>query len=210
MSEKPTPQPNHDALTGLPTRAGLVANLASMVARSPGGFGGLFVDLDDLKITNDTLGHDVGDQLIRDAAQIMRGDIRDSSEGREPDQIGRAGDPYRLGGDEFIVLLAGAKTQEDVEAASRRIRADLEKAGIRASIGGKAHEGESAEQFIKEIDIRMYRDKEARKELEAKRREHEEKMALRREVAKLSTPKLLAYGGAHLLRKVSGVAKLPK
>lgn len=86
----------HDELTGLPNRALFWERLShrmSMAARRPTGFAVLFLDLDDFKTVNDTLGHAAGDQLLVDVAAHIRAEVR-------------AGDTAaRVGGDEFIVML---------------------------------------------------------------------------------------------------------
>jgi len=85
-----------DHLTGLPNRRFLIEELDKTLARScrSGQFGAvLFIDLDNFKLLNDTMGHDVGDVLLRQVAQRLRQALRDS------DQLAR------LGGDEFVVVL---------------------------------------------------------------------------------------------------------
>lgn len=85
-----------DALTGLPNRRHLVKCLDGMLAvndeKAPSG-AVLFIDLDGFKIINDALGHDVGDQVLRQVAQRLKGAVRDT------DLI------VRQGGDEFLVVL---------------------------------------------------------------------------------------------------------
>ncbi|MFC5510070.1 putative bifunctional diguanylate cyclase/phosphodiesterase [Massilia jejuensis] len=85
-----------DYLTGLPNRRLLVEQLAKILPRSQrtGQFGALlFIDLDNFKLLNDTLGHDVGDQLLCEVAERLRRTVRAS------DHLSR------LGGDEFVVVL---------------------------------------------------------------------------------------------------------
>ena len=89
-------QASHDALTGLFNRNYLRQELERMVARvARGNAGGvlMFVDLDQLKFINDTLGHAVGDRLLIEAARLMKAHVR------EGDLLAR------YGGDEFTVLL---------------------------------------------------------------------------------------------------------
>ena len=102
----------HDPLTGLPNRAHLVAHVERLLAR--GDLGGLlFVDLDDFKRINDTLGHDAGDQVIQIAGQRIREAIRDS------DVV------CRLAGDEFVVLVVGTLADVELTALSERIAGRL-------------------------------------------------------------------------------------
>ncbi|WP_322006974.1 putative bifunctional diguanylate cyclase/phosphodiesterase [Paraburkholderia tropica] len=88
----------HDALTDLPNRAYLMARAKELVQRSTRGGGALavlFVDLDGFKAVNDTLGHKIGDDLLRQAAERISG-------------CARRGDLVaRLGGDEFVVVVSG-------------------------------------------------------------------------------------------------------
>ncbi len=106
----------HDALTGLPNRSHLTALATSAVARATAGHSRvamMIIDLNGFKVVNDTLGHHVGDELIREVAT----------------RFSRAADPgvtvARLGGDEFAVLLERADLVEadGMDVASRMIDA---------------------------------------------------------------------------------------
>ena len=100
-----------DALSGLLNRATLEQSIKKRLQEmAPGDTCALFiVDLDDFKQVNDTLGHQAGDQAIRQSAQILSG-------------LFRAGDIVgRLGGDEFAVFLCGRVT----EAVARRKASDI-------------------------------------------------------------------------------------
>jgi len=95
-----------DVLTGLPNRRLLLEQMAKILTRSARSrqFGALmFIDLDNFKLLNDTLGHDVGDQLLRQVAGRLRDTVRES------DHLAR------LGGDEFVVVL---ENLGDTEAAA--------------------------------------------------------------------------------------------
>jgi diguanylate cyclase (GGDEF)-like protein/PAS domain S-box-containing protein len=89
---------HHDALTRLPNRAMLEARLQEVASRSrrtQGCVAVLFIDLDNFKLVNDSLGHKAGDELLRVIA------------GRIVSCLGPADEVFRLGGDEFIALLSG-------------------------------------------------------------------------------------------------------
>jgi diguanylate cyclase (GGDEF)-like protein/PAS domain S-box-containing protein len=107
----------HDALTGLPNRA-LFAERASeaiAAARRDGRVAGvLFVDLDDFKIVNDTMGHGAGDELLRAVAARLVAAVRKSDTAA------------RLGGDEFALLIDDAPDVEAVESSAERIVAALD------------------------------------------------------------------------------------
>ena len=87
----------HDSLTGLPNRAMLLQALEEVIGRLtrvPGAAGILFIDLDDFKLVNDTLGHDAGDEVLRQVGGRLQGVLRGS------DMVARQG------GDEFIILMS--------------------------------------------------------------------------------------------------------
>ncbi|MBB5186016.1 diguanylate cyclase (GGDEF)-like protein [Zhongshania antarctica] len=157
-----------DQLTGLPNRRLLVDRLQHALASSArtGREGALlFLDLDNFKDINDTLGHDIGDLLLQQTAQRLEGCVRKS------DTVAR------LGGDEFMVILEGLRKQP-IEAAAIRAKAVGEK--ILATLSqpyqlGK-HEyhstlsvgvtlfsdlGKSTNELIKRADIAMYQAKKA-------------------------------------------------
>ena len=99
---------NYDALTGLPNRRLLLERLQhclSVYNRSKQAVALLFLDLDNFKDLNDTRGHEVGDQLLIQVAQRIKGCIR------EGDTVAR------LGGDEFVILLEGIGESEEQAAA---------------------------------------------------------------------------------------------
>ena len=96
----------HDALTDLPNRSMFIAGVRDALARSRSGLAVLFIDVDDFKAVNDTLGHAVGDELLVAVAQRLRACVRPG------DEIAR------LGGDEFAVRVQDGT---DAEAAAEMI-----------------------------------------------------------------------------------------
>jgi diguanylate cyclase (GGDEF)-like protein/PAS domain S-box-containing protein len=108
----------HDGLTELPNRAKFsrILNEAICTARrTQQTFALLFIDLDRFKIINDTLGHEAGDQLLREIARRLNLTLNL----HETRSLGHA--VARLGGDEFVVLIHGARDEQDVAVVARRI-----------------------------------------------------------------------------------------
>jgi len=107
----------HDSLTNLPNRAAFIERIEQALAQSQRDpqylFAVLFIDLDRFKIVNDSLGHQVGDELLISVAQILT----DCS--RQRDFVAR------LGGDEFTILLHKIETIEEGNAIAERINQQL-------------------------------------------------------------------------------------
>lgn len=151
----------HDMLTGLPNRSLFYDRLQQALAqagRNDRPLSLLFLDLDRFKDVNDTLGHDVGDQLLQAIAERLRGCIRQS------DTVAR------LGGDEFVILLTSVKAARDSAIVAEKI---LESLSEPVDLGGQAiftstsigvvmfpHDGENAETLLKHADMAMYGAKE--------------------------------------------------
>ncbi len=121
-------QADHDALTGLPNRSAFRRRLVEAKSRADHAASPLavmFLDLDDFKAVNDTMGHAGGDALLRDAAARIRAAVR-------------VGDvAARLGGDEFAIVLENVGSPED---AARVSTALLEKFKEPFSISGRRHD----------------------------------------------------------------------
>jgi diguanylate cyclase (GGDEF)-like protein/PAS domain S-box-containing protein len=153
-----------DELTGVLNRRGFLDTAErelSLAARFHRGAVLLFVDVDGLKQVNDTLGHEVGSELLVDAAAVLMRVARSS------DVVGR------LGGDEFCLLAVGEPTSAK-EAVEHRIRDEIRAHNASArrpydvsvSIGSAVFDPEtpdSLEDLIAQADGRMYENKRARK-----------------------------------------------
>ncbi len=176
---------HHDPLTGLPNRLLLDDRLQHAITRSgrhSDRVAVLFLDLDRFKIVNDTLGHPIGDRLLRQVARRLQGCLRDS------DTVAR------LGGDEFIVLIEEFVRVEEVDVVAEKIQKamvepftiDDHELYLGASIGISLfpEDGEDVATLIKNADAAMYKAKDAGRNtfhfyteeltLEAERRLHME------------------------------------
>ncbi len=110
----------HDTLTGLPSRSVMLEELGQCLKRADLGdaqYAVLFIDLDDFKVINDSLGHNVGDEVLKYFSSRLC-DVCDRSPGLSPMVC-------RLGGDEFVVLLRDAGTRDGVLQLTAQIRAEL-------------------------------------------------------------------------------------
>ena len=109
----------HDKLTSLPNRALFIEHLQKAIRRSEQesdyNFAVLFLDLDQFKFVNDSLGHPSGDQLLIAIAQVLKNSLR------------RSDTVARLSGDEFVILLDGIHDETDAREKSLEIMAALEK-----------------------------------------------------------------------------------
>ncbi len=102
----------HDSLTGLPNRLSLLMRLGQLLPearRHDWKIGIMFIDLDRFKIINDTLGHSVGDEMLREVASRLSGVVR------ETDFVAR------LGGDEFVVILPSITNPADAALVASKI-----------------------------------------------------------------------------------------
>jgi diguanylate cyclase (GGDEF)-like protein len=154
-------QATHDALTGLANRNLLNDRLRQALARAERAgslVAVLFIDLDRFKYVNDSLGHAVGDELLKAVAATISGCVRDE------DTVAR------LGGDEFVLVLADALSEDDtltamtrvLEAVSRQYRVAGHELHMSCSIGASLfpRDGRDAGTLLKNADTAMYRAKE--------------------------------------------------
>jgi diguanylate cyclase (GGDEF)-like protein len=156
----------HDPLTGLPNRLLFSDRLAQALARArrrKEPIAMLFMDLDNFKVVNDSLGHEVGDRLLKAVARRLREQLRPE------DTIAR------LGGDEFAVLLEGFASVGDATAVAERIKEILrapfplfegQEIVVTASVGISLHTpetppGEDAQEnrLLQDADTAMYQAK---------------------------------------------------
>jgi diguanylate cyclase (GGDEF)-like protein len=151
----------HDSLTGLPNREflldALVRSLARLRRDPAHRFAVLFLDLDRFKVVNDSMGHLVGDDMLKEAARRLAACVR------TPDIVAR------LGGDEFALLLEDIRAADDAYHVAQRVIAALREpmriAGKdlfpSASVGiALSHERyRNAEELLRDADVAMYRAK---------------------------------------------------
>jgi diguanylate cyclase (GGDEF)-like protein/PAS domain S-box-containing protein len=153
---------HHDALTGLPNRPLLQDRLEQAVnkaKRDGDKIAILFIDLDRFKVINDTLGHHVGDMLLKEVAQRLNAAVRDS------DTV------CRQGGDEFIIVLPELEEMSDVAHVAQKILESIsnefllegEHLKVTTSIGISIFpdDGERIDALIKNADTAMYHAKES-------------------------------------------------
>lgn len=164
-AEKLLYEASHDSLTGLPNRATFVARLESALgelrANPKYQVSVLFIDLDRFKFVNDSLGHVVGDELLKAIAERL------GSAMRPPDMVAR------LGGDEFVVLVEGRYLRERVTQIADRIQERIGQPFLlnghevftTASIGilNATEKHRSADDIIRDADTAMYQAKRSGK-----------------------------------------------
>ncbi len=151
----------HDQLTGLPNRELFMGRFATALSRSKRNrqsLALLFLDLDNFKVINDTLGHDAGDALLRAVAQRLMTCVR------ETDTVAR------LGGDEFTILLEDITTTKDIIKITEDI---LQVVGLEITLGDSEitvttsigialcpTDGQNISTLMKNADNAMYQAKE--------------------------------------------------
>ena len=159
-------QAYHDALTGLPNRRLFRDRLTIALAharRMSTPLAVMFLDLDRFKDVNDSLGHSLGDELLKAVALRLKTALR------QEDSIAR------MGGDEFTILLANLKVPEDaakiaqkiLDVVAQPVRIEGNELFITTSVGIALYpsDGDTAEALLKNADHAMYRAKEAGRNL---------------------------------------------
>jgi len=153
-------QAHFDALTDLPNRFLALDRLSQLIneaERTRDRVAVLFLDLDDFKKINDTLGHDTGDKLLKEAALRLKESVRLG------DTVGR------LGGDEFIVILGGLSEAADARSVAESLLArfrdsfkiDNRELILTASIGISIYpdDGDNPSELLRNADSAMYHSK---------------------------------------------------
>ncbi len=148
----------YDTLTGLPNRKALMDQIDSLTSRKDGaGFYLVYIDIDDFKNINDTMGHSVGDTVLKSVAQRWQ-------------QVCHHEDLFaRVGGDEFIVLICHEvsavqlhdylhRFYDAVKVPIRIGRVDFH-IGISFGVTRYPHDGDNAEELLKNVDIALYKAK---------------------------------------------------
>lgn len=155
-------QATYDALTGLPNRYLTMDRLKQLVAssrRKGGQFAVMYLDLDNFKAVNDTLGHPVGDDLLVNTALRLKAVLRES------DSVGR------MGGDEFVVLLGEINDERDIIAIADKILDELSQPLV---IGGNTlqtsssigitlfpNDGHTPDEMLQNADSALYEAKQS-------------------------------------------------
>jgi diguanylate cyclase (GGDEF)-like protein/PAS domain S-box-containing protein len=150
-----------DSLTGLANRAyfhDLLGGLVAKSVREHAPCSLFFIDLDRFKIVNDTLGHSVGDELLRTVAY------------RIDKVVGGRGQAGRLGGDEFVVVLPNISNADELGSTADRLIAELSAPyfigpsqvliGASVGIATSPHDGASADELLSHADLALYASKE--------------------------------------------------
>ena len=156
-----------DKLTGLPNRTTFMEHLQKAVDRvradEQAVFAVLFLDFDRFKITNDTLGHSAGDELLRQIAMRLRSSLRATDVMGDDPACNLVG---RFGGDEFLVLLNDLKSPADAAAVAARLLDSL--TAIYSVVGSEVQSSASigivtseqcpvsAEEVVRNADVAMY------------------------------------------------------
>ena len=157
-----------DALTGLPNREQLRNRLNSALAAAKQQqrmLAVLYLDLDNFKRVNDTLGHAVGDELLCLVAARLRSSLR-SDDTVDELPIARSSHIARLGGDEFIVILPNIRSADDAAAVAARLISELQEPMrlaqhtlvVTPSIGVSMFPGDGveADTLLRNADLAMY------------------------------------------------------
>ena len=157
LNEKLDFMAHHDLVTGLPNRLYITEKMKQEIQNNNTNFAVIFIDLDRFKLINDTLGHNVGDQLLQQVSTRLN------------DSVNRNDIVARQGGDEFLILAKGAAKQQSQIIANRIFEAfstPFEFNGnelyITPSMGISLYpeNGAAVDELIQNADLAMYKSKE--------------------------------------------------
>ena len=159
-----THQAFHDSLTGLPNRSFFLHRLETALKqrdREPGSVGVLFLDVDEFKAVNDTLGHSAGDEVLVNIAKRLQGCLRPGDTAA------------RLAGDEFAILLEDTLGVEGATAVAQRLVAVMESpfavrdkrlsTHVSVGVAVQTDAGQTADELLRNADVAMYAAKAAGK-----------------------------------------------
>lgn len=133
-----------DPLTSLPNRQSYYQDLEQK-ANSITGV--VSVDMNDLKFLNDNMGHEAGDAALKAVSDVMR------------DHCGRGGTPYRIGGDEFVIVYTNTK-EEDIQLFIEQLRRKMAETDYTCAFGyAMKRPDESVYDAVNESDRKMYENK---------------------------------------------------
>ena len=163
---------NYDNLTGLPNRALFRDRLGQAMARAQRSgqpMALMFIDLDRFKLVNDSLGHEVGDQLLQHVSRTLTACLRSVDSVVRLVDCSEAFTLSRLGGDEFTVILEEVESAEDAATVARRIldalnapfRVGDEEIVVSGSIGISMYPTDDVDLdgLVRHTDMAMYRSK---------------------------------------------------
>lgn len=161
MTEQLAYQANHDPLTGLPNRLAFEVRLEQAISQAHRGgkqLALLFIDLDRFKVINDTLGHGIGDGLLKEVAHRLRACLG-------PNDI-----VARMGGDEFAMLLGDVGTSNDAVCTAQAVLECLKvpcvidgyELRVTGSVGISFYpiHGHSSEELLSKADVALYESKD--------------------------------------------------
>ena len=150
---------HHDTLTDLPNRSAFGECLVAALTGETVSCALLYLDLDRFKPVNDTLGHAVGDLVLREVSERIKSQLRKHDVAA------------RLGGDEFAVLISGNDTPSDVLLLAKRLISEISRPvvaqGMQVSVGASVgialapHHGGTPEILLRNADLALYRAKES-------------------------------------------------
>lgn len=152
----------YDVLTDLPNKRALEEDFSSFIFNCGGGKSGvIFIDADNFKLINDTLGHSIGDYFIIQIGERLRALISEHVR------------VYRMGGDEFIVLVSSVNSKQDIEDIAMKIMKSFERGfpiqnmmihtTVSAGIAMYPDHGHTIDELVKGADIAMYKAKDGGK-----------------------------------------------